>query len=212
MYACKHVENRWLLPVQPWNQAVMNASRHCQLAIVRFMAHLWRCQWKLLIVPCPLMPYRLWPSFCGVFFFFCAVKAASSLRKMTLPQIELPTAPPGGQTMTTQAAERLTWAPGPLLWNRCSNESVCEDLWGVLNPNCASNFNQSYPDDCAEMGLEFWHAIRAPSSSGFYFLSTDVCEPGLVKWDRRERMTESQRYLSWSREASPVGPSGQGLP
>lgn len=68
MYACKHVENRWLLPVQPWNQAVMNASRHCQLAIVRFMAHLWRCQWKLLIVPCPLMPYRLWPSFCGVYF------------------------------------------------------------------------------------------------------------------------------------------------
>lgn len=124
---------------------------------------------------------------------------------MTLPQIALPTAPHGGQTMTTQVVKRLILAPGPLLWNNC-------DFWGVLNPNCASNFNQSYPDDCAEMGLEFWHVIRVLSSSGFYFLSTDVCEPWLVKWDQRERMTESQRYLSWSREASPVGPSGQGLP
>lgn len=35
-------------------------------------------------------------------------KAVSSLRKVTLSQIELPpAAPPGGQTMATQVAERL---------------------------------------------------------------------------------------------------------
>lgn len=157
---------------------------------------------------CPASSGVLWSLFC----LLCAVKAASSLRKTTLPHIELPTAPHGGKTMTTQAAEGLISAPGPLLWNRCSPESVCEDLWGVLNPNCTFNFNHSYPDDCAEMDLKSWHVIRVPSSSGFYYLSTDGCEPWLVKWDLRERMTESQRYLSWSREASPVGPSGQGLP
>lgn len=84
---------------------------------------------------------------------------------------------------------------------------ICEVFWTVLliSTNHIHMIVQKW-------GLEFWHAIRLPSSSGFYFLSTDVYELWLVKWDRRERMTESQRYLSWSREASPVGPSGQGLP
>lgn len=42
------------------NQAVMNAS--CPCPVVRFRAHLRRGQWKLLIVPLPLLTCRLWLS------------------------------------------------------------------------------------------------------------------------------------------------------
>lgn len=76
----------------------------------------------------------------------------------------------------------------------------------------ASNLNQSCRDDFFVMGFGFCHVIQVQSSSGFYFLPAKIFVSWLVGRGQLGGMTESLRYLSYSREASPIGPpTGRGL-
>lgn len=62
------------------------------------------------------------------------------------------------------------------------------------------------------MGLGFCHVIQVQSSSGFYFLPAKIFVCWLVGPGQLGGMTESLRYLSYSSEASPIGPpTGRGL-
>lgn len=76
----------------------------------------------------------------------------------------------------------------------------------------ASNSNQSCRVDFFVMGLGFCHVIQVQSSSGFYFLPAKIFVSWLVGRGQLGGMTESLRYLSYSGEASPIGPpTGRGL-
>lgn len=87
------------------------------------------------------------------------------------------------------------------------------NFWlALLFSQGASNLNQSCRDDFFMMSLGFCHVIQVQGSSGFDFLPTKIPVPWLVGQGQLGWMTESLRYLSWSREASPIGPSvGLGL-
>lgn len=107
-----------------------------------------------------------------------------------------------------------------LLWNQ--NKIWCELIWWCglrLNFDLpyffswgAFNLNQSCRDDFFVMGFGFCHVIQVQSSSGFYFLAAKIFVSWLVGRGQLGGMTESLRYLSYSREASPIGPpTSQGL-
>lgn len=105
-----------------------------------------------------------------------------------------------------------------LLWNQ--NKIWCELIWWCglgLNFDLpyffswgAFNLNQSCRDDFFVMGFGFCHVIQVQSSSGFYFLPTKIFVSWLVGRGQLGGMTESLRYLSYSREAYPIGPPQAG--